>query len=292
MSRRRATRPVGQMVSISDRKVHVLLRGPVEATCTVILLHGASGNVRDFLFGLIERLEPTLRVIAFDRPGLGHTKGLPGDGDAPVAQARLLDEAAAALGVRRAVIVGHSYGAAVAMAWALDLPERVAAVVSLAGATMPWEGALWPWYRIASSDLGGRFVVPLVSALTPRAVVHSAIDKIFAPQQAPKDYAEALGVDLLLNPDQLRINARQIQGLKPHLQAMSARYPDLDVPIEIVHGDLDTIVPLTTHSARLVRLVPAARLTVLPGVGHMPHHADPEAAAGAILRAAGRAGLR
>jgi pimeloyl-ACP methyl ester carboxylesterase len=38
--------------------------------------------------------------------------------------------------------------------------------------------------------------------------------------------------------------------------------------------------------------MPPRRLTILPGVGHMPHHADPEAVVAAIDRAAARAGLR
>ncbi len=89
-----------------------------------------------------------------------------------------------------------------------------------------------------------------------------------------------------------RENARQVNTLRPQVVAMAARYDALTLPIEIVHGDADTTVPLDIHSGPLARRLANARLTVLPGVGHMPHHADPDAVVAAIDRAAERAGLR
>jgi pimeloyl-ACP methyl ester carboxylesterase len=108
----------------------------------------------------------------------------------------------------------------------------------------------------------------------------------------PEGYADHVGIDLTLRTATIRANSRQVNGLKPHVAAMAARYPGLSVPIEIVHGDRDTIVPLEVHSRVLADAAPTARLTVLPGVGHMPHHADPKATIAAIDRAASRAGLR
>jgi len=280
------------MVETRFGPVHSLVIGSADAPYDILLIHGASGNVRDFEFGLTQALAPHARVIAFDRPGLGHTPPRHAKGETPRQQAEMLDAAAEQLGVRRAVVVGHSYGGAVAMAWALHHPERVAAVVSLAGATMPWKGPLGPWYHIASSDIGGATVVPLVAALAPRRVAERTIDVIFAPQTPPAGYAERIGLDLILRPQQLRSNAKQVNGLKPHVQAMSEVYHQLRVPVEIVHGDQDTIVPLNTHSRPMAALIPGARLTVLPGIGHMPQHADRDATVDAILRAAQRAGLR
>jgi pimeloyl-ACP methyl ester carboxylesterase len=281
--------PTGPLLEIGGTTVHAHVEGEGPA---VILIHGASGNTRDFTFDLVGRLSDRFRVIAFDRPGLGHTGRLPGWAETPAGQAALLDAAAAELGVERAVLVGHSYGGAVALAWALDLPDRAAAVVSLAGAAHPWEGDLGLWYRVTSSRLGGVTVVPLVAALAPRALAERSVASIFEPQPVPAGYVEHVGVDLTLRAETLRANARQVNSLKPHVRAMAARYPGLAIPIEIVHGTEDTIVPLETHSRPLARLAPNARLTVLPGVGHMPHHADPDAAVAAIERAAERAGLR
>lgn len=285
--------PTGRFVSVAGTLVHTYVaEAEREDAPTVILIHGASGNSRDFSFDLTGRLDDSYRVLAMDRPGLGHTPPLHARGESPAEQAALLDAAAGELGVERAVVVGHSYGAAVAMAWALEHPERVAGVVSLAGATMPWPGGLGPWYSIASSGIGGATVVPLVSAFAPPAVARNAIASVFAPQEPPEGYAQYIGIGLSLRPRTLRASARQVNTLKPHITAMAERYHRLDMPVEVVHGTQDTIVPMKIHGARMIELIPGARLTPLEGVGHMPHHARPEAAVSAIDRVAERAGLR
>ncbi|PRY26279.1 pimeloyl-ACP methyl ester carboxylesterase [Aliiruegeria haliotis] len=281
--------PTGRLLDIGGQQVHVHEEG---AGPVVILTHGANGNTRDFTWDLVPRMVDRYRVIAFDRPGLGHSQPLETGGDSPAEQAAVLDAAAARLGVQRAVVVGHSYGASVAMAWALDHPERVGAVVSLAGATMPWPGELGPWYRIASNRVGAAIVVPLVAALLPRALAHRSVGSVFAPQPAPDGYAEHIGIDLTLRSVSLRANARQVGGLKPHVTEMARRYPALDLPVELLHGTADTIVPIQVHARPLSKLLPDATLTELEGVGHMPHHVDPSATLAAIDRAAGRAGLR
>jgi len=61
--------------------------------------------------------------------------------------------------------------------------------------------------------------------------------------------------------------------------------PTLPLPIELIHGDADTTVPLTIHSQPLSTILPDARLTILPGTGHMPHHAHPDVIIAAIDRA-------
>ena len=115
---------------------------------------------------------------------------------------------------------------------------------------------------------------------------------IFTPQPVPDGYSAHVGVGLTLRREALRANARQVNSLRPHVVEMSPLYPSLRLPVEILHGTEDTIVPLDIHSVPLSRQIPEATLTVLEGVGHMPHHADPDAVTEAIDRAAIRAGLR
>jgi len=87
-------------------------------------------------------------------------------------------------------------------------------------------------------------------------------------------------------------NVSHINALRPQVEAMQRDYPTLSLPIELVHGDADTIVPLHIHSAPLMNLIPNGALTVLNGAGHMPHHTHPASVIAAIDRAATRAGLR
>lgn len=280
--------PTGRLVRAGQLDVHADQRGTGP---DVVLIHGASGNTRDFTFSLADRLAGSFRVTAFDRPGLGWSTDAGPDGTSPQGQAAILRAAAAAMELRRPVVVGHSYGAAVALAWALADPAGTAAVVSLAGASMPWPGGLGPWYALAGSELGGATLVPMVTAFLPHARAEAAIAGIFAPDPVPVGYAAAIGAGLTLRRSPLATNARQVGGLKPHLRAMAAAYPRLALPVEVVHGTADTIVPHHIHAGPLAALLPDARLTLLPGAGHMIHHSRPDEVTDAIRRAAARAGV-
>jgi len=290
-----ASPPTGAFVTVDGLRVHVEVRGQGP---DIVLIHGASGSLRDFTFDLVDRLAADWRVIAFDRPGMGFSDAPAEGADDPARQAAILRAAAVELGVERPVILGHSYGGAVAMAWALDAHDRPdggaapAALVLLAGATHPWPGDLGRWYRLTAHPLGQRVVIPLVAAFAPESRARPLVDSIFAPQPAPPGYAAHMDLSLALRIGQLRVNARQVNGLLRHVAAMAPRYADLGLPIEILHGTEDTIVWLQVHSARMADEVAHARLTPLPGLGHMPHHADPVVTLAAIDRAAARAGLR
>ncbi|MEB8386159.1 alpha/beta hydrolase [Rhodobacteraceae bacterium KMM 6894] len=289
--------PIGQLLNVDGTQVHAWTRG---SGPDVVLLHGAGGNLRDFTFDLAKRLSRTYRVTAFDRPGLGWTDRLPGfggtgntRGESPVEQAGLLQKAAAQIDIRNPIVVGHSYGGAVAMAWGLTQPKDTAALVLFAGVSLPWLGDLDTYYDITGSAVGGATLVPLITALAPQGRIDRAVEDVFAPQSAPEGYAAYIGPDLTIRRASLRANGQQVRTLRPHIVEMSARYRTvLTMPIELLHGTADTTVGISIHSEPLARMLPNARLTRLPSVGHMPHHADPQAAIAAIDRAAARAGLR
>ena len=106
----------------------------------------------------------------------------------------------------------------------------------------------------------------------------------------PAGYAAYIGAGLTLMREPLRANASHRATLKAEITAMQPRYADFPVPLEIVHGDADTTVSLTVHAEAMVRDTEQARLTPLPGVGHMPHHSHADDVIAAIDRAAARAG--
>ena len=80
--------------------------------------------------------------------------------------------------------------------------------------------------------------------------------------------------------------------LVAEVEAMHMRYAEIDLPVEILHGTADTTVPIHIHAEEVIKIVPSANLTRLDGIGHMPHHTNPEIVTAAIDRAAARAGLR
>ena len=293
--------PLGEFVKVTGGKVHYLQQG---SGPHLILLHGAGGNLREFTFDLMGRLTDRYTVTAFDRPGLGYTDRVPEVSDAltdvagasPLDQAMMLREAATEIGITDPIVAGHSYGGIVSYAWALagldeDSPVNAKAVVSLAGVTMPWPGDLDRYYTINGSAFGGVVTIPLISALAPQSVVARRIEGTFAPQPEPEGYGDYIGTDLTLRADSMRANIRQVNTLRPHVVEMAKRYPELTLPIEIVHGEADTTVPIHIHADEIEKILPQVNTTRLPGVGHMPHHADPQVVIDAIDRAATRAGL-
>ncbi|MEW9920771.1 alpha/beta fold hydrolase [Marimonas sp. MJW-29] len=292
----RAHPPAHEIIEIDGVPVHYRIKGEGP---DLVLIHGASGNMNDFTMGFTDRLTDRYRVILFDRPGLGWTGRLPGYGgpwnnaeETPLEQGRLLQKAADRIGVKNPIVLGHSFGGIVSLAWGLERPEDTAALVLVSGVAEPWPGQLGWTYTVNGSTLGGALFVPLITAFLPQSYVASSIESIFAPQEAPEGYAEHLGVGLTLRRESTRANAQQVNALRPHVVEMQKRYGTLTMPIEAVHGDADTIVPLKIHAEVLMGDVPNGNLTVLPGQGHMPQHTAPEEVVAVIDRAAARAGLR
>lgn len=289
--------PGGQMITLDDgRQVHAVVEG---SGPDLVLLHGAGGNTRDFTFSFTAALKHRYRTIVFDRPGLGYTEragaeyggALNVEAESPSEQAAMLKAAADKLGARRPIVLGQSYGGAVAMAWALD--HDPAAVVIVSGATQPWPGGELDFFHdLAASALGGAGLAPFLAACTTRPRIESVAAGLFHPQAIPLGYVDYIGAELSLRRESFRANARQVKGLYAALRGMAPRYPALDLPVEIVHGDADAIVPHAIHAFALADQVPGAALSLLPGVGHMPHHVAADDVLAAIDRAAARTRLR
>lgn len=287
--------PVGQFLEVDGRRVHAVVTGEGP---DLVLLHGASGNIRDFTFDFVDRVKDRYRVIVFDRPGLGYTDRAPGTPDgifaaraeSPAEQAAFLKKAADLLGVKDEIVLGHSYGGAVALAWGLE--HDPVALVVVSGAVIPWTGGLGLQYDVLGSPLGGAVIPPVATAFATRGLIEETVARIFTPQPAPEGYVDHVGPGLTLRRETVRANARQLTDLHGHVSAMAPRYQTLSLPVEIVHGTEDDVVPMHVHAEPLAALLPNDSLTLLPDVGHMPHHAQPQAVVDAIDRAAARAGLR
>jgi pimeloyl-ACP methyl ester carboxylesterase len=279
--------PEGDFLTIDGHRVHYVVVGEGP---DLVLVHGASGNTRDFTHALAGRLATRYRVIVLDRPGLGYTDRIDPEGASLEAQADLLARAAAELGAERPIVFGHSYGGAVSLAWALYRPNQISALVLSAAASNPWDTGLGTYYTVLSHPLGQRFLIPLLTAWVPDRVVDQQIDAVFVPQTAPEGYHDHIGAGLTLRRVSMRANALHRRNLLRDIEVQAPRYGEIATPVEILHGDADLTVPVAVHSEPLSRQIPDATLTVLPGVGHMLHHAAPDEVERAIDRAANRAG--
>lgn len=272
--------PVGQFTTVDGLKMHYVEEGQGPP---IVLVHGANGNVRDWTFSMMSRLRDRYRVIAIDRPGHGYSQRPATDGANPMTQARIIADTAAALGADRTVIVGHSWGGAVVTGWALQRPDQVAGAAVLAGATYPWGGGGGLLYSLGSGPLG-----PAINAIARTYVSGSRAENlvadVFSPNPMPTGYVDHIGVPLALRPATFRWNADDIDQLNDNLVSMASRYGELAMPIEVIHGDVDETVFLDVHSVPLSKDAQNAELTVLKGIGHMPHHVQEDAVVAAIDR--------
>jgi pimeloyl-ACP methyl ester carboxylesterase len=275
----------GRFVEVAGGRLHVLELGPSgrDEQPPVVLLHGASGNLNDLRLALGDRLARSRRVILVDRPGHGWSDR-PGGGDAasPARQAALIMEALDRMGVGRFVLLGHSLGGAVASALALAYPERLAGLVLLAPVTHPWEGGI-DWYNvILSTPVIGRLFAHTIALPLSFLLLDGGVASVFAPQPAPADYVRRAAIRLLLRPAQFVANAQDIAALKAFVTDQAPRYREIGVPTIVLTGTDDGTVAPHIHARAFARAVPHARLIMLTGVGHMPHHASTDRVVAAV----------
>ncbi|MEM9147301.1 MAG: alpha/beta hydrolase [Pseudomonadota bacterium] len=282
---RREYPPIGEFTEAHGLRVHYWDRGEGQP---IVLIHGASGNLRDWTFDVAPRLAETYRVIVFDRPGFGYSDRPAVNGWDPAVQARVLQEASRSIGVENPIVIGHSWGGAVAMAWALDYPRQTLGVVPVSAVTIPYGGLATIVHAIG---LDGVIVNAYMDHLLERAReggIAEFIARVFRPQRVPDGYVDHVGATLALRERTLRANGEDLQNINVALRRLAPRYPSVSVPVEIIHGEAD-FIDWDDQAAVLAQRVPSARMTLLPGVGHMAHHAAPYELEGAIERVLERA---
>lgn len=281
--------PVGYFVEVEGARLHYVDAAPVGGGdgAPVVLIHGASGNLRDFLASIFNSLAARHRVLAFDRPGHGWSER-PGAGDMfdPAVQARVIHDALARLGVDKPVLLGHSWGGAVAVAYALDYPDDLTGVVVLSGATHPWPGGVAWYHHIVRIPIIGGLLLRTLMAPARLLLAAPGVRSTFAPDPAPRGYAEMIGLPLLFRHGNFRHNSEDVRNLKELLRARSPNYGDIRVPTIIITGNRDRTVFAKLHSYALHEQVAGSELIKLQGTGHMPHHARPEPVIDAVSRLA------
>jgi pimeloyl-ACP methyl ester carboxylesterase len=254
----------------------------------VMILHGAFLTGADWAIGPAAPLAERFRALAVDRPGHGLSNRRRGEA-APARQAAQVREAAARLGVERPVLIGHSAGALTALAWAAERPEEVAGVVLVAP-------IVFSEVRLIEQAIWGPRAVPLageaaawIARWTIDPVMLPLVDRlIFAPQDPPETWRTGFPHDQVLTASAGIANGEDADVLVPGSPAMAIPFERITAPVEALYGDADRVVDPRRHAERLPRVVPHARVTRLPGLGHMPHWFAAEEVVAAVERCLAR----
>ncbi len=273
---------VGRFITVDGTRLHYIDRG---AGTPVVLLHGNGSTIGDFVSsGITACSQAGYRVVAFDRPGFGYSERPRGRNWGPFEQARLLLRAFALLDIERPILVGHSWGTLVALALALESGQDVAGLVLLSGYYYPTGRPPRPKAAPVTSfslvdDVFRQAMMPLVW----RLAAPGAVKRIFAPCAVPERFKQLYSIPDALRPSQMRAVAEEAAMLAEAVDNFGTLYKELSTPVRLIAGSDDGIVETERHSARLHRELPTSTLRVVPGCGHMVHHAVPDEVISAIV---------
>jgi pimeloyl-ACP methyl ester carboxylesterase len=104
----------------------------------------------------------------------------------------------------------------------------------------------------------------------------------FLPQTMPRRYSKRTAAWLILRPASLLANWADVGGLDPFLRGQVGRYGELVAPTLALNGDRDPLVAAQHHAMQLAAAAPVVKVEVLPGFGHMLHHAAADRVAAAV----------
>jgi len=237
------------------RTLHVATH-PGGSDTTLFFIHGAGGNKAQFRFQWRHFAQAPVNLVAWDAAGHGQSPQ-PRDPAAYAGQALLADARAvfAAHKTRRNIIVAHSYGVRLTLAWLLDQnPPDVAALVLLGAAPLGPLGA-----RLLPGWLG-RLPLPVLELLRP--ILAQGFRKLAWSPAA--------------DPALVAAEQRATRGNRLFMmQALIAQAPVVDAgllpritqPTQVLAGADDRLVP-PSASERLAAALPSAILQEVPRCGH------------------------
>src|SRR6202790_343196 len=250
-----AVPPLGRFVQVGETRLHIVEQG---SGPTLVLVHALGAQ-----------LAPNFRVICVDRPGCGYSTrpshvpaSLPG-------QADTIAKLIATLGLQKPIIVGHSYGGAVALALALNHPAVVGGLALLAPLTHAQDAAPAAFRDLVIHSSLLRRLVAWTIAITASMVAGAKIlNLVFRPDAVPVDFATAAGGLLALRPGQFFAASSDLVSVNDDLSAMQDRYPAIRVPVGILFGRSDEILSHKEHGIAMQSKIDGLTVSVVDG-GHM-----------------------
>ena len=281
--------PTGEMIDVGGYRLHAVhVPRPAGADLPpLVFIHGASGNLLDQEAPFRPKLEGRAEMLFIDRPGHGWSERGDAANDTPDGQAAAIASAMRAKGISSAIIIGHSFGGAIAASFALAHPQMTEGLVFLAPATHSWPGGIAWYYGLTRTPLIGPLFANTLALPAGLTRLESGSACVFAPNPKPDDYVDKTAPALVLRPQAFRNNAIDVANLKPYVTRVAPRYTEIKSPTVIVTGDSDSVVLAHIHSEGLARDIEGAELVWIRNLGHKPDHVTTDLAVHAIEKVAG-----
>jgi pimeloyl-ACP methyl ester carboxylesterase len=278
-----ANAPAGRFVEVEGVRLHYIERGNGPL---VVLLHGNATMAQDWIAsGVFDSLAATNRVIAFDRPGFGHSERPRTTVWTPAAQARLISAALEAMGCGPATIVGHSFGTMVAAEMGLDHPKAARSLVLIGGYYYPSPRVDAVLASPPAIPVVGDAIRYTVSPFLGAAMKPGMEAQIFAPAPVSEGWEQRFPFEMTLRPSQIRASAAEAALTVAGAAALAPRVAGLTLPVTLIAGDGDKVVSTAAQSGRLAGSLSQAELLIVAGAGHMVHHTACESVTSAIRAA-------
>lgn len=247
----------------------------------IVLLHGIGDDAVDWQW-VIPLLAEGFSIYAPDMPYTSGTDDSLSDFSS-TSFARFTERFLSALGIERAVFVGHSMGGLTALRTALAYPERVHSLVLVGSAGMGRE--LNPVMSSLTAPFYGELAIALGS--TP----WGSFQRVFARSALLFEHPERVPVEwwseqylLGRTPgflDTVMRALREEVDIGGQRTVLLDRLPELAMPVLIIWGDRDRIIPLH-HGQQAEHRLQNSRLEIVPDSGHIPHIEQPLRVAGLL----------
>ena len=242
-------------------------RGP-----PVLLIHGALTNLDDMVLGPFQALARDHRVIAFDRPGHGESSRLRLADASPWRQAELINKAARELGATNPIVVGHSFGGAVALAYAMSFPQDTKGVLALAPIVWPEPRLELAAFGMRATPASGDVLAACAAGTVDLAALPLLWRAMFLPQPMPERFREGFSFDRAGAPQTTLSTGEDAFAIVTALWRSVAAYPSCRTPVRILGGDCDMVINNAVHGLALGRILPRGRFDFVQRMGHMLHH--------------------
>lgn len=281
---------VGELIDIGDLRLNSVFvpAGENADLPPLVFIHGASGNLRDQMHAFRSKLAGRADLLFLDRPGHGYSERGGPENAWPDGQAHAIARLMEKRGIAKAIIVGHSFGGAIAASFALEHPDKTAGLLFLAPATHPWPGGVDWYYDLAKMPVVGWLFTRLVALPAGLSRIDSGTRFVFAPNARPDDYMEATAPALVLRPAAFRNNATDVANLLEYVRRVQPRYAEIRTPTIIVTGDTDGVVYEEIHSRGLARDIAGSELVWIRNLGHKPDYVVTDLAIEALEKIAGK----